>query len=82
MHTATLRTVGGSVAVTLPRQLLRTLGLEAGDPVDVTIEDGRLVLAPAAPRYRLDQLLKGMRKGDLPTDPGWDAMPRKGREAW
>ena len=61
MHTATLRAVGGSVSVTLPRQMLRTLGLTAGASVAVTLEDGRLVLSPARPRYRLDDLLAGMR---------------------
>lgn len=33
MHTATLRAMGGSVSVTLPRQMLRTLSLAAGASV-------------------------------------------------
>jgi antitoxin ChpS len=81
MHTATLRAIGGSVSVTLPRQLLRSLGLEAGARVDVALEGGRLVLAPARPRYSLDKLLKGMRKGDMPKAEGWDDMQPVGREA-
>ncbi len=82
MHTATLRAVGGSVSVTLPRQMLRTLGLVAGASVAVTVEGGRLVLSPARPRYTLDELLAGMKPGDMPTAPGWgDARP-VGREAW
>lgn len=82
MHTATLRAVGGSVSVTLPRQMLRTLGLAAGASVAVTVEDGRLVLSPARPRYTLDELLKGMKPGDMPTAPGWaDAKPA-GKEVW
>jgi len=81
MHTATLRTIGGSVSVTLPRQLLRTLGLDAGARVAVQVEDGRLVLSPAKPRYSLDELLKGMRKGDMPKAEGWDDLPPVGREA-
>lgn len=82
MHTATLRAVGGSVSVTLPRQMLRTLGLEAGSSVAVTVEDGRLVLVPTRPRYALADLLAGMKPGDMPTDPAWKDMPRAGREAW
>lgn len=82
MHTATLRTVGGSVSVTLPRQLLRTLGLEPGSRVAVELEGGRLVLTPSRPRYTLDALVSGMEPGDLPTAEGWDAMPATGREAW
>lgn len=82
MHTATLRAVGGSVSVTLPRQMLRTLGLEAGASVAVTVEDGRLVLSPARPRYTLAELLAGMRPGDMPTAPDWDRAPPSGREVW
>jgi antitoxin ChpS len=82
MHTATLRAVGGSVSVTLPRQLLRTLGLAAGASVAVTLENGRLVLAPARPRYSLDELLAGMKPGDMPTAPGWLNAKPVGREVW
>ena len=82
MHTATLRSVGGSVSVTLPRQMLRALGLAAGSSVAVTVEDGRLVLSPARPRYTLAELLEGMNPGDMPSDKGWvDAKPI-GRESW
>ena len=82
MHTATLRAVGGSVSVTLPRQMLRTLGLAVGASVAVTLEDGRLVLSPARPRYSLAELLKGMKPGDMPAAPGWGDAQSKGREAW
>jgi antitoxin ChpS len=82
MHTSTLRAIGGSIAVTLPRQFIRSLGLEAGAKVDVTLEDGRLVLAASRPRYTIEQLTKGMRAGDMPTAEDWDAMPPRGREAW
>ena len=82
MNIATLRAVGGSVSVTLPRQMLRALGIAAGASVAVTVEDGRLVLTPARPRYTLTELLAGMKPGDMPVAPGWtDARP-VGREAW
>ena len=82
MHTATLRAVGGSVSVTLPRQMLRTLGLAAGASVAVTVEDGRLVLSPARPRYSLGELLAGMKPGDMPTAKGWGDTRPTGREVW
>ena len=82
MHTATLRAVGGSVSVTLPRQMLRTLGLCAGASVAVTVENGRLVLAPTRPHYTLDELLAGMKPGDMPKAPGWAGSKAKGREVW
>ena len=82
MHTATLRAVGGSVSVTLPRQMLRALGLSAGSSVAVAVEDGRLVLSPSRPRYTLAELLAGMKPGDMPTAPGWGDSRPAGREAW
>jgi len=82
MNTATLRAVGGSVSVNLPRQLLRTLGLEIGSSVAVTVEGGRLVLAPVRQRYTLTDLLAGMKPGDMPTDEQWQRAKPVGREAW
>ncbi|MFZ2648558.1 MAG: AbrB/MazE/SpoVT family DNA-binding domain-containing protein [Burkholderiaceae bacterium] len=89
MKTATLRAVGASIAVTLPRQMLRQLELQAGDRVEIASDGKRLTLAPAAPRrgpvrkrYSLAQMLRGMKPGDLPTSKGWDSAPPAGRETW
>jgi AbrB family looped-hinge helix DNA binding protein len=48
--------------VVLPVPLRRRLGLRAGDPLDVSVEDGRIVLAPrrkaaSRPRIIADPLL-------------------------
>ena len=72
---------GGGTGIRCP-DCPRTLGLTAGASVAVTVEDGRLVLAPVRPRYSLAELLAGMKPGDMPTAPGWaDARP-VGRETW
>ena len=58
MHTTHLRKVGGSVMLALPPALLDLLELRAGSSVDVGIEQGRLIVAPAThPSYTLDELL-------------------------
>jgi antitoxin ChpS len=82
MNTATLRAVGGSVTVTLPRQMLRQMGLEAGHEVEITTDGRSLTLAPARKRYSLARMLKGMKPGDMPAAAGWDVDPPAGREAW
>jgi antitoxin component of MazEF toxin-antitoxin module len=82
MNTATLRAIGGSVTVTLPRPMLRQMGLEAGHEVEITSDGQSLTLAPVRKRYSLAQMLKGMRQGDMPTAKGWDAEPPAGREVW
>lgn len=82
MNVAKLRTVGGSVAVTLPRPLLRQVGLDAGQEVEITSDGRSLTLSPRRKRYDLADLLKGMRPGDMPTAEGWDDAAPVGREAW
>ena len=58
MHTTNLRKVGGSVMLAVPPALLDVLHLAAGAKVGLVIDNGRLVVEPAArPRYTLEELL-------------------------
>jgi antitoxin ChpS len=57
-HNAILRKVGGSVMLAIPPALLDVTKLSAGGHVEVSVEDGRLVIQPRQhPRYTLDELL-------------------------
>lgn len=81
MHTSTLRTVGGSIALTIPQKLARALGLHAGDTVNLDAEHGRLIVAPAARRsYTLEKVLAMQGDTPLALDTDWDTMPAIGRE--
>ena len=58
MPTATLRAVGGSVVMAIPKPLLDLVRLEAGAQVEVDVQDGRLIVSPQRkPRYKLSDLL-------------------------
>ena len=58
MHTTTLRNVGGSIMMVLPQSLLDRLNLNAGGTVGLTVEDGRLIVAPRSmPGHTLEGLL-------------------------
>jgi antitoxin ChpS len=58
MATSTLRNVGGSVIMTIPKPVLEELGLNANTKLDVRAENGRIVAAPQArPKYTLDELI-------------------------
>jgi antitoxin ChpS len=58
MHTTHLRKVGGSVMLAVPPALLDVLHLAAGAKVGLVVDNGRLVVEPAArPRYSLEELL-------------------------
>jgi antitoxin ChpS len=58
MATATLRTLGGSVVMTIPKTILDQAHLHAGEQVDIAVEGGRLVVEPRTkPHYTLTELL-------------------------
>ena len=47
---------GNSLAVRIPRAFADELGLDADSPVELVVEGGRLVVAPA-PRWSLENLV-------------------------
>jgi len=58
MHRSKLRTLGGSVVVTLPKQMLRSVNLQANDTVEISLVDGHFLIEPQRrPRYRLADLI-------------------------
>ena len=58
MTTATLRRLGGSVVMTIPRKVLALVNLDAGAKVKLYVENGKLVVSPQdKPTYRLAELL-------------------------
>lgn len=82
-NTATLRTVGGSVMMAIPKPLLETLGVTANAKLDLTVEDGRLVAVPRKrPKYTLEELLAQC-DPDAPIteeERMWMDLPPVGRE--
>lgn len=81
MATATLRTLGGSVVLAIPPNLLETLHLQAGSKVEIDLSGDCLTLKPARKRYTLTELLEGMEDGDtLPIDHAFENMPAVGNE--
>ena len=58
MATSTLRTVGGSVMMTVPKPVLEELGLQANTKLEVSVQDGKIIAVPRQrPRYTLEELL-------------------------
>jgi len=58
MATVALRALGGSVVLSLPRQILSMLHLGVGSQVEVNVEAGRLIVEPKVkPKYILSELL-------------------------
>jgi antitoxin MazE len=44
---ATVRKMGNSSGVIIPKPILAQIGVAAGDDLDLSINDGRIVLVPA-----------------------------------
>jgi antitoxin MazE len=49
---AALRKLGNSSGLIIPKSLLAEIGIGVGDAVDISLEDGRIVMAPVKRRAR------------------------------
>jgi antitoxin ChpS len=82
MLTSTLRIVGGSVMLAIPKSVLDGLGLAANEKVELRLDQGRLVIEPRRrPKYTLDELVAQC----VPSEPSveaqvWDEAEPVGRE--
>jgi antitoxin component of MazEF toxin-antitoxin module len=84
MTIATLRKIGGSTCITIPRVFLDRLELGAGTIVDISLDGSGLRIQPQKPVYNLDDLLAATPSSrDLTEeDRDWlDAEP-EGKEIW
>jgi len=69
---------GESLGVRIPKDLAAQVGVASGSSLEATVEEGRIVLTPSVPRYRLAELLKDTTPEALRESFEWDE-PR-GRE--
>jgi antitoxin ChpS len=83
MLTSTLRNVGGSVMLAIPKSLLETLGLAANTKVALSVDHGRLVVeANPKPKYTLAELLAQCDPAAAPNEDerAWEDTEPVGRE--
>lgn len=57
MTTTSLRKVGGSVMMSVPRAILDQMDLSVGSSVDIGLKHGQMVVEPSKPKYSLEELL-------------------------
>ena len=72
---------GNSLAVRLPRGIVRDAGLSEGDSVvlDVT-RDGGVLLRPGRPKYSLQELVSGITAKNRHSETDWGKPA--GKEVW
>ena len=72
---------GNSLALRIPKVFALEVGLENDSEVDLSVQGGRLVLAPPAPKtYSLEELLAAVRPSNLHNETDWGAPV--GKEIW
>ncbi len=72
---------GNSLGLRIPKSVAEDAGVEAGSEVDLTVEDGQLIVTPLRrPKYRLRDLLRKVTPSNLHE--GIDTGGPVGREGW
>lgn len=77
----TIQKWGNSLAVRIPTTFAKELTMSAGTLVEMTVEDGKIILSPIKePDYTLEELMKGVTKENLHGEIDWGKP--MGREVW
>lgn len=77
----TVQKWGNSYAVRIPKSFIKEVGLEYRTDVELSLEDGKLVIKPIKERtLTLDELLVGVNKNNLHT--AIETGEPIGNEAW
>lgn len=77
----TVQKWGNSYAVRIPKSFIKEVGLEYRTDVELTLEDGKLIIQPAKEEtLTLEELLAGVSKQNLHS--AEDTGAPLGNEAW
>ena len=71
---------GNSLGVRIPRSFAAEARVQAGSTVDISVEEGRLLIRPLRRRYALPDLLRKVTARNLHTEVSTGAPV--GREIW
>lgn len=81
---ATIQRWGNSQGLRLKREVLQPLGLSAGDPVEISVSSGRIVVSPSKKIKKqavdLKKLLSGVSQNRKVKEVDWG--PPVGKEVW
>lgn len=72
---------GNSLALRIPKSLALEVGFGQDSPVEVTLEEGQIVIRPLLePAFTLDELLAGIRDENIHDEVS--TGPAVGNEVW
>jgi len=62
MTQVVIRQSGGASIISIPKVILRTLALDSGASLDLSIEDSKIILTPIKESLTLEEVLEGSPK--------------------
>jgi antitoxin MazE len=71
---------GNSLALRLPRAVAVEADVKDGDEVEITVEQGTIMVRPSARRYSIEELAARITPRNRHTETAWRAPV--GKEAW
>jgi antitoxin MazE len=71
---------GNSLGLRLPKSVAREAQLDEGDTVQVSVDNGAIVIRPSRPRYSLDELVRGITPKNRHGEIDWGGP--LGDEVW
>ena len=71
---------GNSLGLRLPKSVARDAHLDEGDTVEVSFDNGAIVIRPSRPRYSLDELVGRITARNRHSESDWGGP--LGDEVW
>jgi antitoxin MazE len=71
---------GNSLGVRLPKSVALEADIDAGDAVDVSVENGAIVIRPSRPTYSLEELVGSITSRNRHGESDWGEAV--GHETW
>ena len=71
---------GNSLGVRISKSIAAAVSVEDGDEVDVSVQNGAIVIRPAVKRYTIEELVEGITSRNRHEKIDWGAP--KGKEVW
>lgn len=71
---------GNSLAVRIPKAFAEQAKIREGTPLEISVEDGRVILQPQRRKYTLEEMLAGITDENMHAPVDWGAPV--GREIW
>ena len=71
---------GNSLGLRLPRSVTREVQLDEGDTVNLSVDNGAIVIRPGRPRYSLERLVRRITQRNRHHESDWGGPV--GHEVW